>query len=978
MTAISQKLPNLIGGVSQQPDTIKYSNQLRTCTNYYPDITFGLGKRPGVQGVKKLDGAVADGTWFTLFRDKAEKYIVQFSKAGAIKIWNVRTGAQQTVNAVAASATTYATHVDTDDLALFQINDYAFVVNRKVKVLEKTADISAAITPYAFVAINTVSYSSRYTVRLDGTAFSYDTTTTATNQLNVRDITSGLVTLINANPAYVCDDIGNVIYIRRANNADFTIQAYGGTGGTAIEAFKDTVRLAANLPKQFVNGLKIKVEADIESKADDYWVEFKTTQGTSNGVGKWIETLAPGTVRSIDDTTMPHAIIREADGTFTFRKLGFTEATGQVPTAPNNGVVTAATVTGTPKGRYVVGQTFSVTGGTGTGLVLKVSAVKTVTTTNTYPYPNASNYVKTKPQYDGFIITGYKHTYYANSAVVGTKTTTNSEPSNLTVGDFTYKPEIAAGGTIVSNLTYWGVKIVETNNKVLDKVTVQTGGLGYTFLDVVTNSFGDTCSIQGVSNTTGSADEVGGNYWKSRTVGDSETNPMPSFVGGNIHGISFFRNRLVFTSGENVICSQAGDYFDFFLSTAITVVDSDSIDLSCGSLRPVELRYAIPSAKGLLLFSSVAQYILTTSTDAFSAASAEINSISEYEQDEAIPPFDTGSSIIFIKEGDKATNVFEMAIAERTEVVEITRTVPSYLPAAIRDLNGSSSASTFAFLSKQEPNNLYLFRYFNAESRLMSSWFKWTFDSEVETFQFDHDLIYIVLKQENGYVLGRMNLLTETPGGALIFDDQYVDLRLDLFDYNPTIVYNAGTDRTRICFKDGFESTTAQPVLVTLDADDPGLALELPLETDLTQPTGQKYFVSIPNDQSTSKFAIGYKYVASAELPAFYVTQEEGRKDTLNIPMVYRMTINSYESGPYKVQVEAENRPLFEQTLPQEVANAYPANTVPMVRNARSTVPVMAKGNQVNVTLVADSVFPTSFTSINWEGTYNNRGIRLS
>jgi hypothetical protein len=41
-----------------------------------------------------------------------------------------------------------------------------------------------------------------------------------------------------------------------------------------------------------------------------------------------------------------------------------------------------------------------------------------------------------------------------------------------------------------------------------------------------------------------------------------------------------FKNRIVFTSRQNVICSQAGDYFNFFASTVITIVDSDPIDLS--------------------------------------------------------------------------------------------------------------------------------------------------------------------------------------------------------------------------------------------------------------------------------------------------------------------------------------------------------------------------------------------------------------
>jgi hypothetical protein len=47
-----------------------------------------------------------------------------------------------------------------------------------------------------------------------------------------------------------------------------------------------------------------------------------------------------------------------------------------------------------------------------------------------------------------------------------------------------------------------------------------------------------------------------------------------------------------------------------------------------------------------------------------------------------------------------------------------------------------------------------------------------------------------------------------------------------------------------------------------------------------------------------------------------------------------------------------------------------------MLRNPQNKIPVMAKGNQVEVELVADSPFPTSFTSVTWEGTFNNKGIK--
>jgi hypothetical protein len=37
----------------------------------------------------------------------------------------------------------------------------------------------------------------------------------------------------------------------------------------------------------------------------------------------------------------------------------------------------------------------------------------------------------------------------------------------------------------------------------------------------------------------------------------------------------------------------------------------------------------------------------------------------------------------------------------------------------------------------------------------------------------------------------------------------------------------------------------------------------------------------------------------------------------------------------------------------------------------------MAKGDQFEFELIADSPFQTAFTSIDWEGTYDNKGIRV-
>ena len=59
MAAINQRIPNFLGGVSQQPDTIKFPGQLRVCDNALPDVTFGLTKRPPGEFVKKLDNVTS-------------------------------------------------------------------------------------------------------------------------------------------------------------------------------------------------------------------------------------------------------------------------------------------------------------------------------------------------------------------------------------------------------------------------------------------------------------------------------------------------------------------------------------------------------------------------------------------------------------------------------------------------------------------------------------------------------------------------------------------------------------------------------------------------------------------------------------------------------------------------------------------------------------------------------------------------------
>jgi hypothetical protein len=982
MAAVSQKLANLVGGVSQQPDTVKFSNQLRVCDNYYPDFTLGLAKRPGLQAKGKLANAVDDGTWFHIFRDDKEKYIFQFSKAGALKVWDANSGLQQTVNTVAAEATTYAVHDSFDDLATLQINDYIFILNR-TKTVAQGATASASYNPFGFVNINTVAFNTDYVITIDGINFSHTTPSNASGstQNSVQTIITALVASINGNANYVAQGIGNTIFIRRANNADFSLKATGGTTGTAVEAFKEIVTSVAQLPREFLSDRRIKVEGTAESNSDDYWVVFvPSTAGQTSGVGHWEETIAPNTILGMDTETLPHVVIREANGTFTYRQLDEASAIASAGTTAVTGIPTSMSITSATSGGHVVGEEFAAIGGTGKNLRLRVDKVKTVTVANSYA-ANSSSYVRqvtttTRIGSGKWSRTTTSTTYYWYFA--GTQIGQGSA-DRLVVGDTTY---VRNGGfQNISNQLRAGITSTKITNGVIDAISIVQAGQGYTALNAVSNTSGDSFQITAVNTQNLEGDEVRLEYWKPRSVGAADTNPMPSFVGNTIDGISFFKNRIIFTSRQNAICSQAGDYFNFFASTVITIVDSDPIDISASSLKPIRFKHLLPVPRGLLLFGDNAQYVLETTTEAFAPKTAEINLLSAFSQSDAISPVDIGPSYIFLEEGDKASSIYEMNIGDnvggKPTVQELTRPLPYYIPAAINNLKVSQSANTFALLSEQDLKSIYLYRFFNAGDSRVSAWFRWVLPGTVESFDFDQDIMYVVTKQGSNYILNTMSLLTETPSQSLLFEGEYLDVRLDYFDYNPVLVYKSATDTTRVCFKDGFENTEEQAVLMYLDPAIAGSFEEQTLQYDATAPTGEKYYLEVDGDQTTSKFAIGYKYEATAELPAFYYVKAEGNKDTINVPRISRLKVNSYNSGPYRALVTADGRNDFSLSLPQIQADNYRADNIPLIRNAQSTVPILAKGDQFSFSLIADAPFPTAFTSVTWEGTYNNKGIKV-
>ena len=159
MAAVTQTIPTYVGGVSQQPDYIKPPGYLNECQNGYPDVIFGMQKRPGAkletilldsssEVVKASD--VKDAYWFSIARDGDFPYFGCVVPAtdddkGQIRIWNSATRVECTVtyadSSNSGSTQDYLDSKKGTDYKVVTIDKSSALVNRS-KVVTASATLT--------------------------------------------------------------------------------------------------------------------------------------------------------------------------------------------------------------------------------------------------------------------------------------------------------------------------------------------------------------------------------------------------------------------------------------------------------------------------------------------------------------------------------------------------------------------------------------------------------------------------------------------------------------------------------------------------------------------------------------------------------------------------------------------------------------------------------------------------------------------
>jgi hypothetical protein len=464
----------------------------------------------------------------------------------------------------------------------------------------------------------------------------------------------------------------------------------------------------------------------------------------------------------------------------------------------------------------------------------------------------------------------------------------------------------------------------------------------------------------------------------------------------------FHRNRLGLISGENVVMSQPGSYFNLFIVSAISASDDNPIDITVSDVKPAFINHVLPIQKGMMMFSDSGQFLLFTESDIFSPKTVRLKKVASYECDQTIQPVDLGTSVLFTSNVSAYARAFEATVIDDDtppNILEQTRVVPEFLPKDITKSTNSTSIGIVTY-GKKGDTSVYHYKYYNAgNNREQSAWYSWTLTGTMQHMLYTGGSFFTVTLHDGSYKLCRHEYVadadntrayvlgTGTVGSPLETSRQF-EAHLD----NMTIATNvAGSAQTTTAPEKTVltipytPANTTNLFMVGLSGNDSdGNSIAGTVRAADAVGTNSVTFNNI-NLHSAAKVAVGYKYTSIIELPTYYFNVGQNTYDTdgdLRIsgfnfemgvggPLEFHLTSPfTYVDASGNVTKDIDDYVQFESGILSDssVFDKPPADLATSVR-----VPVQRKNEKYTLQIQIPDPFSTAIISASWDGVYHNR-----
>ena len=923
MAGVTQTIPQYSAGISEQPDNLKFPGQVVESINAIPDVTKGLFKRPGAAriGTDALANVQSGGAYFHYYRDDEEgSYIGQIAADGQLRVWKAdgdNPGAAQTIVYGTGGQTAIQNYLATSDpenLQFLTINDTTFVSSRDIDNANTLVGTTGTTdaTPDAHFAFLELTRTENG--RQYGINLYNNSTTTTLNRATRIKIQSH--TLDETDGSGHCPGIGTEVFSVDSGTKTNLIFRLTTLGQQSVSP---NYSASSNGPGG--NNYRCSYQPDIVLlHGGEGWVTGDTTTVTMEGF---------------------NYTIRVEDHESTAVKANLKLIRPEPTPFDADTAVTADTVLGGILAELPTGITGTIIG---TGMYLSSSSafnIEVVEDDLMRVMQSSVNDVTRLPNQ-------CKHGY-----IVKVSNSRMSEEDDYYVR-FDGENNIDGSGSW-SECAKPGIPKTLTNMPLVIQRTA--------LANQNTSSEVATFTIKQFT-------------YADRLIGDERTNPLPSFVGQRINKVLFFRNRLAFLAGSNVVTARPGTIGepDFFSESALTVSASDPIDISSASTFPSELFDGIAINAGLVVFSTNQQFLLASDDTVLNPDTAKLRSISTFNYNKDIAPISLGTTIGYVDNSGKFSRFNEMANISREgqpSVVEVSKIVPTTLPKNIDLLTNSRENSIILFAKSSSTDSLiYGYKYLNVgDKRQQAAWFKWKLNRPI-LYHFIIDDEYYYLDAD--YYLQKIRLVQTTEDPSIVQDN--VDFLLHV-DNHTTVSggsFNSTTNLTTFSGVSWLNTvTTPNHDLVVIDTNTNSTRVGR-----YAKPTVSGTSFTLPGNWSSATLTIGYIYPYEVQFPTFYPMKMAGEKTTADVNsslVVHRIKLHFGKIGLYETTLKRVGKNDYTEIYESTELDEYDASDAPYLEEFIKTVPIYEKNTNVDVILRSSHPAPATLHALSWEGDYSPR-----
>ena len=745
MTAVSQIIPNFVQGINEQPDELKKPGQVRDAVNCIPDVTEGLIKRPGYELLMKMENIDGSGSWFEMYREDENgldyRYVVNTDSTGYVRVWNADTKKEVPVynyggalklgefdrelvtdSQTASEYLINSTGESPPKLREVVINDSAFIVNPHVDVSMSISDETPR--PYeAFLELLVFdpSRSYNFTVDMVGNAPTDFRKVTRVEQVD----TSGLKG--DNNRLEGCPLVNRW---RRSTIDKRNPKKYAEVIGQATAPVEMEVEL----------GARPKVGGEWDDNAYCNYYIANTTL-LNGGLG-W----------EVGDVFRLNFEADDVEGDFDGEAQNFdftfqvTEVVDVSPTVDfqitaddtsDDGSILG--VLGKLKNAFEARPEFTTVEIVGNGIYLRSNDPFLVDTSE----KDLANILCTQSSPDLEKPNPIMVVNNASNLPLECKVGVVVKVENSFSEDDDYFVRFLNDYENVETTSgqgYW-----KECPKPLEKDTLDPIYMPHIL-------FHD----QPESDINSEYFVITPVDYDRRGCGDADRF-NPSFEGKKITNLAFFRNRLIAFSEENIVSTAAGDYDNWFPSTALAVSPQDPIDLAATTNYSSILYGGIVINNAMVVFSEYNQYLLTTDSDVFDSRTAKVSQIGAYHYTTNSDPILLGTNVAFLGGADNDTKMYEMYNIFRegqVDVVERSKVISKSFAQGY-DMVSSSRENGTVTIGKKDSSDLWMYKYFKQGSQndVQTAWVRHTLPGSL-VFHFDsREQHFIVVERNGGYDL---------------------------------------------------------------------------------------------------------------------------------------------------------------------------------------------------------------------------------